>query len=97
MICKPSNDGTALFGTTTRKFTRRDKKLGRRIDDALRQMEEDVFVPSLSVHKLSGALIGLWACSCGYDCRVIFSLELDLASNEEVIVLLDIGTHDEVY
>jgi mRNA-degrading endonuclease YafQ of YafQ-DinJ toxin-antitoxin module len=46
---------------------------------------------------LSGALFGLWACSCGYDCRIIFSVEIAPESDEEVIVLLDIGTHDEVY
>ena len=88
---------TPKFKRAYRKFTRRDKKLRQRIDDTLRQLEKDVFAPSLSVHKLSGTLSGLWACSCGYDCRIIFSIESDPASNEEVIVLLDIGTHDEVY
>jgi len=88
---------TPKFKRAYRKFARRDKKLQRHIDDTLRQMEQDVFVPSLSAHKLSGTLIGLWACSCGYDCRIIFSLELDPASHEDVIVLLDIGTHGEVY
>jgi mRNA-degrading endonuclease YafQ of YafQ-DinJ toxin-antitoxin module len=34
---------------------------------------------------------GLQSCSCGYDCRIVFSVE------PEQIVLLDIGTHDEVY
>jgi len=37
------------------------------------------------------------ACSCGYDCRVVFSLEIDEDSGGEVILLVDIGTHDEVY
>ena len=51
----------------------------------------------LGTHKLSGNLSGYWACSCGYDCRIIFSLETDLETGEEVVVLLDVGTHDEVY
>lgn len=88
---------TPKFRRAYRKFTKRDKKLRQRIDDALRQMAQDVYLTTLSTHKLSGGLIGLWACSCGYDCRIVFSLELDPNSNEEVIVLLDIGTHDEVY
>lgn len=39
----------------------------------------------------------LWACSCGYDCRIVFSFENDEESGAELIVLLDIGTHDVVY
>jgi mRNA interferase YafQ len=88
---------TPKFKRAYHKFTKRNKKLRQRIDDTLRQMEQDVFFASLSTHKLSGGLLGLWACSCGYDCRIIFSLEIDPNSNEEVIVLVDIGTHDEVY
>ncbi|MFW9260612.1 MULTISPECIES: type II toxin-antitoxin system YafQ family toxin [unclassified Nostoc] len=60
-------------------------------------MEADVFAPALGTHKLSGKLDGLQSCSCGYDCRVVFSIELDAETNTEAIVLLDIGTHDEVY
>ena len=44
-----------------------------------------------------GELLGLRACSCGYDCRIIFAIETDEDSKEKVILLLDIGTHDEVY
>jgi mRNA interferase YafQ len=39
------------------------------------QMEEDVFAASLSTHKLSGTLEGLRACTCDYDCRIVFSIE----------------------
>ena len=61
------------------------------------QMQEDVFAESLGTHKLSGTLEGLRACSCGYDCRIVFSVERNPACGGEVIVLLDIGIHDEVY
>jgi addiction module RelE/StbE family toxin len=88
---------TPKFKRAYRKFVRRDKQLQQRIEETLRKMEADVFAPSLSAHKLSGNLSGLWACSCGYDCRIVFSLERDPGSGEEVIVLLNIGTHDDVY
>ena len=68
-----------------------------RLEETLRQMEADLFAPHLGVHKLSGNLSGFWACSCGYDCRIVFSLEKAAKSDDEVILLLDIGTHDEVY
>lgn len=46
---------------------------------------------------MSSELLGLWACSCGYDCRILFSIEKENESDKEIILLLDIGTHDEVY
>jgi mRNA-degrading endonuclease YafQ of YafQ-DinJ toxin-antitoxin module len=59
-------------------------------------MSEDVFAPVLGAHKLSGELYGLMACSCGYDCRIVFALQLN-ADGREVIMLHTLGTHDEVY
>jgi mRNA-degrading endonuclease YafQ of YafQ-DinJ toxin-antitoxin module len=60
-------------------------------------MRQDIFANSLGTHKLSGELTGLWACSCRYDCRIVFALETDEDTGREVILLLDVGTHDEVY
>jgi mRNA-degrading endonuclease YafQ of YafQ-DinJ toxin-antitoxin module len=88
---------TPKFKRAFRKFVRRNADLQQRIEDTLQQMEADVFFPALGTHKLSGQLDGLQSCSCGYDCRVVFSIEQDTETNSEVIVLLDIGTHDEVY
>lgn len=88
---------TPRFRRAFRKFVRRNRPLQQAIETTLERMEVDVFAANLSTHKLSGVLYGLWACSCGYDCRIIFSLERDEESGEEVIVLLDIGIHDEVY
>ncbi|WP_420641261.1 type II toxin-antitoxin system YafQ family toxin [Candidatus Leptofilum sp.] len=88
---------TPKFKRAFRKFTRRNAKLQQQIEKTLIEMEADVFASSLSTHKLSGNLYGLWACSCGYDCRIVFSIESGESSEKEVIVLLDIGTHDEVY
>lgn len=88
---------TPKFKRAFRKFVKRNAELQQRIEDTLQQMEADVFAPALGTHKLSGKLDGLQSCSCGYDCRVVFSIELDAETNTEAIVLLDIGTHDEVY
>jgi mRNA-degrading endonuclease YafQ of YafQ-DinJ toxin-antitoxin module len=60
-------------------------------------MENDVFSVSLGTHKLEGQLSGLLSCSCGYDCRIVFCLETDEETEEEIILLLDVGTHDNVY
>lgn len=88
---------TPKFQRAYRKYARRDRVQQARIEDVLQQMEADAFAQSLGTHKLSGELLGLWACSCGYDCRIVFALERDEVAGQEVIVLLDIGSHDEVY
>lgn len=47
-------------------------------------MEADVFDSSLGTHKLSGKLDGLQSCSCGYDCRIVFSIEQNIESEPGV-------------
>lgn len=88
---------TPQFLRSYRKFIRRNRILQARIEDTFRLMERDVFAPSLGTHKLSGEFMRLRACSCGYDCRIVFRIEADDETELEVILLIDIGTHDEVY
>ena len=88
---------TPRFERSHRKFVRHDRELQRRIEQTLVQMQEDVFAPTLGTHKLSGEFYGLWACSCGYDCRIVFSIERDEIAQQERIILQTIGTHDQVY
>ncbi len=60
-------------------------------------MSTDVFDPKLKTHPLGGHLAGRYACSCGYDCRIIFEIVKNPAANIEFILLHDVGTHDDVY
>lgn len=86
------------FEKSYKKFTNNNQLLKAAIAKAISKMENDAYDPSLRTHKLSGKLASYLACSCGYDCRIIFSIEIDLtAPQNEVILLLDIGTHDDVY
>ncbi|MBN8838018.1 MAG: type II toxin-antitoxin system YafQ family toxin [Sphingobacteriia bacterium] len=52
------------------------------------------FEPQLKTHKLSGKLKGLSSFSIEYDLRVVFYFTKDKPTKA---VLIDIGTHDEVY
>jgi mRNA interferase YafQ len=88
---------TPKFRRAYRKLVKKSPKLGNHIDELLGKMQMDIFLPDLGTHKLSGILSGLWACSCGYDCRIVFTLETDENTGNEVILLLDIGTHNQVY
>ncbi len=88
---------SSKFKRAVRKFTRRDPKLQFWIEETIAQMFEDLANPSLGIHKLEGKLSGLLACSCGYDCRIIFSLKIEEDTGETAIFLLNVGNHDEVY
>jgi mRNA interferase YafQ len=88
---------TPKFNRSLRKFTKRNSELRERVQKTLEQMTEDVFAANLDTHKLGGSLDGVNACSCGYDCRVLFSIDQDPETKSEVIVLLDVGNHDDVY
>jgi mRNA-degrading endonuclease YafQ of YafQ-DinJ toxin-antitoxin module len=85
------------FQRSFRKFVRHNLQLQLHIEQTLVKMREDVFAPNLGTHKLTGDLLGLLACSCGYDCRILFSIQQQPDTQQEVILLLDIGTHDVVY
>ncbi len=85
------------FEKAYRKFIRRYPLSQRKIDETILRMENDTESPLLHTHKLSGKLRGLSACSCGYDCRIIFSIEYDKETCKDFLLLIDIGTHDEVY
>jgi mRNA-degrading endonuclease YafQ of YafQ-DinJ toxin-antitoxin module len=88
---------TKRFDKSYRTFLRRNSSLKESVDEALGLLREDIFSPKLHVHHLKGALFGFQSCSCGYDCRIIFRIENDAATGEEFILLVDIGSHDEVY
>jgi len=52
------------------------------------------FASKLQTHKLSGKLNGLWSFKVEDDIRVVFYFTTD---KPKQAVLVDIGTHDEVY
>ena len=85
------------FRRAFKKQARSNPKRKAQIFAALEQLVVDPFHPSLKTHKLKGTLDGLWACWVEYDCRIIFLFTSDPDSNEDAIVLVDIGSHDEVY
>ncbi len=90
--------------TTDSKFKRAFKRLVKKnpqlqdkILATLEMLSSDPFTPSLKSHKLMGTLEGLWACSVAYDCRIVFTFKQDPETGQDLIVLVDIGSHDEVY
>ena len=78
-----------------RSYRKRIKKNEERRRRFWRKMElflASPFSPQLRTHKLSGNLEGQWAFSVDDDCRVVFEF-----IGEDKVLLIDIGSHDEVY
>jgi addiction module RelE/StbE family toxin len=65
------------------------------IEATLDQLSADAHHATLRTHKLRGALAGRWACSAGYDLRIVFQFVTH--EGRDAILLLALGTHDEVY
>lgn len=86
--------------TFIRAFKRLMKKqpnLRQDVEDTLRLLVQYPFAPQLETHKLKGKLAGSWACSAGYDLRVVFDFVKNKEQKVDDIFLIEIGTHDEVY
>lgn len=60
-------------------------------------MAADVSDPRLKTHHLSGQLKGLHAYSVGYDCRIVFAWQKHPKTGAEVLLLVNVGSHEEVY
>ncbi|ACK64747.1 addiction module toxin, RelE/StbE family [Rippkaea orientalis PCC 8801] len=85
------------FKRAFKRLVKKDNQLHDKILRILDILEENPFTTSLKSHKLTGNLEGYWSCSVSYDCRIIFTFSQDNESKETLIVLVDIGSHDEVY
>ena len=88
---------TPAFERAFRCVVRRNGVMQALIEETLRRMEANLEDPRLRTHHLSGKLSGLFACSCGYDCRIVFAKERNAETGHQVLLLINIGTHDDVY
>ena len=84
---------TGHFDRRVVKFTRAHPELKKPLAKVLKNLEADPFMPSLRLHPLSGELEGLHAVSLTYVYRITLTLRI----TKKEIILLDIGSHDEVY
>ncbi len=81
------------FLRQARKFFRKHPDLKARFAGVLADLQKDPFQPHLELHPLSGRLAGCHAVSLTYSYRITLTLLI----TEKDIILLDIGSHDEVY
>lgn len=90
-------DWTAKSKRAFKRLIRKSPQLRPLIEKTLRQLAEDPYHPSLRTHKLVGDLSDIWACSVDYNHRILFEFVQKAESDLDAILLLNIGSHDEVY
>lgn len=84
---------TAHFTRAAEKFKKRHPELKKKVAGILRDLEKDPFHPHLEYHHLGVKLKGKQAISITDSYRITMTIMI----TEKEIILLDIGTHDEVY
>lgn len=84
---------TRHFERRARKFLRKHPNLKSIFADTLKRLQNDPFQPNLKLHELGGNLSGIQAVSLTHSYRLTLTVQI----TEREIVLLDIGSHDEVY
>ena len=80
------------FKRSYKKRIKKNEERRRRFWGRMELFLASPFSPQLRTHKLSGKLEGQWAFSVDNDFRVVFEF-----IGEDKVLLIDIGTHDEVY
>lgn len=86
---------TDNFTRKAGKLTKNNDYLTRKLSETLDKLTSDPFSKSLFTHKLKGDLENKYSSRITYELRIIFKI---IKENEEnILVLLAIGTHDEVY
>jgi addiction module RelE/StbE family toxin len=85
------------FRRALKRLIKKQPSLQPKIIAVLQGLSENPFEPSLKTHKLKGELKGLWACTVEYDCRIIFSFQEIEGEPESALMMIDVGSHDDVY
>lgn len=86
--------------TTSEKFLRQARRFFRKHPDlkprfaaTVNALQQDPFQPGLGLHQLTGKLSGCHAVRLTYSYRITLTLLI----SEKDVILLDIGSHDDVY
>ena len=85
------------FVRAFKRLAKKNPELLSQIEQVLQQIAEDPFQLSLRSHKLKGDSSGRYSCSIDYRNRILFKFVTNPESGEEEILLLTLGSHDDVY
>jgi mRNA-degrading endonuclease YafQ of YafQ-DinJ toxin-antitoxin module len=87
---------TKLFGKKLKKLVAKNKSLQKVVSSVFDNLQINPFIPQLRSHKVSTLKFGeCYSSRVTGDIRVIWRFGAD--GEIEILELLDIGGHDEVY
>lgn len=81
------------FKRLYKKWVRKHPDLISIFEERILLFEKNPFDATLKTHILGGKLKKIWAFSINYDYRITFRF----AEENTKAILINIGTHDEVY
>lgn len=84
---------TDSFDKKVLKFFKKHQDIFDRFQKTVILLSENPFHPSLRLHKLQGNKSNYYSVSITMSYRII----LDFIIIDEEIILIDIGSHDDVY
>ena len=84
---------TESYLKRAKAFAKRHSDILPQYEKTLRLLEINPYHPSLRLHKLKGNLKGLFSVSINISYRI----SIDFLIQDDQIIPIDIGTHDEVY
>ena len=76
-----------------KKFFKKHSNLKEKYKKTIQILATNPYHPSLRLHKLQGRLNKFYSISLDMEHRII----IDFIIVDKEIILIDIGTHDEVY
>jgi len=75
------------------KFLKKHKDLYEKYKKTIELLQNDPYHPSLRLHRLQGRMNAFSSVSINMKYRIV----IDFIIVEEIIILIDIGSHDDVY
>jgi mRNA-degrading endonuclease YafQ of YafQ-DinJ toxin-antitoxin module len=84
---------TESYNKRAKKFLKKHPELIPQYSKTLKLLETNPFHPSLRLHRLKGKLSELYSVSINISYRISIFFMVD----NDFIVPVDIGSHDEVY
>ncbi|PKO46355.1 MAG: plasmid stabilization protein [Betaproteobacteria bacterium HGW-Betaproteobacteria-22] len=84
---------TETYNRSALRWLRRHPDLKSQYLKTLMLLEANPFHPSLRIHALNGKLQGLYSVSINLSYRIT----LELLIQEQDVILINVGSHDQVY
>ncbi|MBS4028420.1 MAG: type II toxin-antitoxin system mRNA interferase toxin, RelE/StbE family [Ignavibacteriales bacterium] len=82
------------FKRSYKTWTKKHPELISTLKDRFDVFAENPFHPILKTHSLSGVLEGKWSFRITYEYRILFKF---IDKQRQRVLLIDIGSHEEVY